>query len=224
MPVRKRVDAVIIASLVLTDEEAGRLAELDCPLAMLGVEQPGHLSARIDDRLGAQKATEHLLSLGHTRIALVAGETDDPMRFTPPHLRRVGYLDALAAAGLDSDPNLERLGYFTIEGGEAAAQSLMANPNPPSDEMAYGAMRAVRRAGLRIPEDIAVIGFDDHESAALMDLSTIRQPVAEQASVLTTRLLDVIGKPDSGKTDDIDEVLPTELVVRGSTDPRFSQY
>jgi len=227
MPVRKRVDAVLIASLVLTDEEAGLLEQLNCPLGMLGVEQSGHLSTRIDDRHGADVATSHLLDLGHVRIGLVAGETDDPMRFTPPHHRRVGYLDALARAGIEYDPTLEKLGYFTIAGGEAATRNLLAHPNPPtaifaeSDEMAYGAMRAVRRAGLRVPEDVAVIGFDDHESADLMDLSTIRQPVVEQATNLTTRLLESIADPTIAP---VVEVLPTQLIVRGSTDPRYSQY
>ena len=79
----------------------------------------------------------------------------------------------------------------------------------------------IRRAGLRVPHDIAVVGFDDHSSAELMDLSTIRQPVAEQAEELTTRVLAAVAgdpaKPES-------HVLPTELVVRGSTDPRCSVY
>jgi DNA-binding LacI/PurR family transcriptional regulator len=227
MPVRKRVDAVLITSLVLTKDETELLEQLDCPLAMLGDELEGHLSTRIDDRLGAQRATEHLLSLGHTRIGLVAGDTDDPMRFTPPHHRKIGFLDALAQAGVEFDPRLEELGYFTMPGGEQATRNLLELPDRPtaifaeSDEMAYGAIRAVRRAGLRVPEDVAIIGFDDHESAALMDLSTIHQPVVEQATNLTTRLLVSIADPSRIAAS---EVLPTQVVVRGSTDPRYSQY
>ncbi|HEY2985566.1 MAG TPA: LacI family DNA-binding transcriptional regulator [Jatrophihabitantaceae bacterium] len=227
MPVRKRVDAIVIASLVLTDDEAAALCELGIPVGMLGVDQPGLHSTRIDDEQGARDAVGHLVELGHRRIALIGGDASDPMRFTPPHHRRIGYLDALEQAGIEYDPALEILGYFTVDGGEAATRSLLELPTRPtalfaeSDEMAYGAIRAIRRAGLRVPQDVAVIGFDDHASAELLDLSTVRQPVIEQAEELTTRLLAAITEP--GQEPEV-HVLPTELVVRGSTDPARSVY
>jgi len=139
----------------------------------------------------------------------------------------VGYLDALREAGIEYDPDMEILGYFTVDGGEAATKILLERPHRPtalfaeSDEMAYGAIRAIRRAGLRVPQDVAVVGFDDHASASLLDLSTVRQPVIEQAEDLTTRLLAAIAEPDS---EPLVRVLPTELVVRGSTDPSRSVY
>jgi LacI family transcriptional regulator, repressor for deo operon, udp, cdd, tsx, nupC, and nupG len=227
MPVRKRVDAIVIASLVLTDDEAGALRELGVPVGMLGVDQPGLHSTRIDDEQGARDAVGHLVELGHRRIALIGGDVSDPMRFTPPHHRRIGYLDALRLAGIEYEPALEILGYFTVDGGEAATRSLLELPSRPtalfaeSDEMAYGAIRAIRRAGLRVPQDVAVIGFDDHASAELLDLSTVRQPVIDQAVELTTRLLAAITEPDP---EPHVHVLPTELVVRGSTDPARSVY
>jgi DNA-binding LacI/PurR family transcriptional regulator len=227
MPVRKRVDAIVIASLVLTDDEADALHELGVPVGMVGVDRPGVHSTRIDDQAGARTAVGHLVQLGHRRIALIGGDTNDPMRFTPPHHRRVGYLDALRAAGIEYDADLEILGYFTVDGGEAATRSLLELPDRPtalfaeSDEMAYGAIRAIRRSGLRVPQDVAVIGFDDHASAELLDLSTIRQPVIEQAEDLTARLLAAISEPDSLP---FVNVLPIELVVRGSTDPARSVY
>lgn len=227
MPVRKRVDAIVIASLVLTDDEAGALRELGVPVGMLGVDQPGLHSTRIDDEQGARDAVGHLVELGHRRIALIGGDASDPMRFTPPHHRRIGYLDALRLAGIEYEPALEILGYFTVDGGETATRSLLELPSRPtalfaeSDEMAYGAIRAIRRAGLRVPQDVAVIGFDDHASAELLDLSTVRQPVIDQAVELTTRLLAAITEPDP---EPHVHVLPTELVVRGSTDPARSVY
>jgi len=223
MPIRKRVDAVLIASLVLGDAEFDALGVLSCPVGLLGLERPGFLSTRIDDVAGARTAVRHLLDLGHRRIGLIGGDTDDPMRFTPPLRRRDGYRDALREAGIEPDPDLEVLGYFTIDGGGEAASRLLAIPDRPtalfaeSDEMAYGAMRAARRAGLRVPEDVAIIGFDDHVTAELMNLSTIRQPVAEQAVDITTRLLSRIAATDDDGAAEV--VLPTELVVRGSTDP-----
>jgi LacI family transcriptional regulator, repressor for deo operon, udp, cdd, tsx, nupC, and nupG len=227
LPVRKRVDALLIATLVLSDAESEALQGLDIPVGVLGFHHPGFHSTRIDDIAGARSAVRHLLSLGHRRIGLVGGDTADPMRFTPPLHRRYGYLHALRQAGVTVDPELEVLGYFTVDGGEHAMRVLLQLPERPtavfaeSDEMAYGAMRAIRRAGLRLPEDIAVIGFDDHASAELMDLSTVRQPVVRQATDLAGRLLEAIGEPDN---EAVATTLPTELVVRGSTDRSKSVY
>jgi LacI family repressor for deo operon, udp, cdd, tsx, nupC, and nupG len=222
MPMRKRVDGVIVVSLSLTDVEFAALETLNCPIGLLGLERPGTLCSRIDDVAGARVAVEHLTSLGHRRIALIGGDTDDPMRFTPPLHRRDGYRDALRAVGVEPDPELERLGYFTVDGATAAAADLLKHPERPtavfaeSDEMAFGALRAIRRAGLRVPDDVAVIGFDDQAIAELMDLSSVYQPVAEQALDITSRLLSVLGgAPVEGPTT---VVLPTELIVRGSTD------
>jgi LacI family repressor for deo operon, udp, cdd, tsx, nupC, and nupG len=223
MPMRKRVDGVLIASLVLDDAEFEALTALNRPVGLLGLEREGFLSARIDDVASARDATEHLLGLGHRRIGLIGGDTDDPMAFTPPLHRRDGYRDALHAVGVEPDPELERLGYFTVDGGRAATRSLLALPDRPtaifaeSDEMAYGALREIRAAGLRMPDDIAIIGFDDQPLSELMDLSTIRQPVADQALDVTTRLLALIAEDGNEMTRDPAVVLRTELVVRGST-------
>jgi DNA-binding LacI/PurR family transcriptional regulator len=222
MPMRKRVDGVLVASLVLDDGEFDALTELKRPVGLLGLDREGFLSSRIDD-VASARAADHLIEAGHRRIALIGGDTDDPMAFTPPLHRRDGYRDALQAVGVDVDPELEHLGYFTVEGGREAARHLLALDDRPtalfaeSDEMAYGALREVRDAGLRVPQDVAVIGFDDQPLSELLDLSTIRQPVADEALDITTRLLAMIA-------DDTDEppthpaiVLPTELVIRGST-------
>jgi DNA-binding LacI/PurR family transcriptional regulator len=228
MPMRKRVDAVLIVSLVLSDDELSALSSLGSPIGLLGLQRPGFVATRIDDIEGARIAVEHLLDLGHRRIGLIGGDTDDPMRFTPPLHRRTGYHNALRAHGIEPTPELEVLGYFTTDGGRAAAEHLLALPEPPtaifaeSDEMAYGALGAIRRAHLRVPQDVAVIGFDDQVNAELMDLSTMRQPVSEQALDVTTRLLAVIGQ--RGDVEATTVVLPTELVVRGSTDASRSVY
>jgi LacI family repressor for deo operon, udp, cdd, tsx, nupC, and nupG len=226
MPMRKRVDGVLVASLVLEDAEFGALTELKRPVGLLGLEREGFLSARIDDVAAARSAVDHLLSAGHRRIGLIGGDTDDPMAFTPPLHRRDGYRDALQTAGLTANPDLEHLGYFTVEGGRAAMRRLLDLADRPtaifaeSDEMAYGALREIRDAGLRVPEDVAVIGFDDQPLSELMDLSTVRQPVADQALDVTTRLLALIADDGDELPRDPAVVLPTELVVRGSTTAR----
>ncbi|MDT4936523.1 MAG: LacI family transcriptional regulator, repressor for deo operon, udp, cdd, tsx, nupC, and nupG [Pseudonocardiales bacterium] len=227
MPMRKRVDGVLIISLVLSDDEFEALGSLGTPVGLLGLERPGFVSSSIDDVASARAAVEHLLELGHRRIGLIGGDTDDPMRFTPPLHRRDGYRDALTAADVELDPDLEVLGYFTVDGGSEAMHRLLEVSDRPtavfaeSDEMAYGALRTIRRAGLRVPQDVALVGFDDQANAEMMDLSTMRQPVAEQALDVTTRLLSVIGEPTQAVRA---VVLPTELVVRGSTDASRSVY
>jgi LacI family transcriptional regulator, repressor for deo operon, udp, cdd, tsx, nupC, and nupG len=227
MPVRKRVDGLIIASLVLDDEEFEQLKSLNRPVGLLGLPRPGFLSSRIDDDASARMAIDHLVELGHRRIALIGGDTDDPMRFTPPLHRRDGYVAALQQAGVEVDPELETLGYFTVDGGTEAAERLLSVADPPtaifaeSDDMAYGALRSIRRRGLKVPDDVAVMGFDDQPLSEVLDLSTIRQPVREQALDITLRLVGAIGE-DAEPDDTDDAVLPTELVVRGSTDPRRS--
>lgn len=225
-PFRKRVDAVLVVSLTLTPAELTSLQSMELPLGVIGAQYPDVFSIGIDDVASARRAVEHLLGLGHTRIALIGGDTDDPMRFTPPHHRRQGYLQALAEAHVLADPALERLGYFTVEGGESAMASVLHLPDRPtavfaeSDEMAYGAVRAIRRAGLRVPEDLAVIGFDDHSTADLMDLSTIRQPVQQQGVEVTRALLRALGTP----TEPAATLLETKLIVRGSTVADESVY
>jgi DNA-binding LacI/PurR family transcriptional regulator len=227
MPMRGRVDAMVVISLVMPESEVAALQALDVPIGVLGVKTPGAYSTRIDDYEGARKAVRHLISLGHERIAIIGDDPDGPMGFDPPGLRRRGYHTELDAAGLPIDPDLEIYGYFTTAGGAEAAGKLLSLPQRPtaifcaSDEMAWGALKVIRKAGLGIPEDVAVIGFDDHPAAELIDLSTIRQPVTGQAIDVTTRVLEAldfgIAHPEDG-----DVVLPTELIVRGSTDPAHS--
>jgi DNA-binding LacI/PurR family transcriptional regulator len=222
MPPRKRVDGVLVASLVLDEAEFDALLDFNRPVGLLGLEHEGFLSVRIDDVASSRVAVEHLLSLGHRRIALIGGETDDPMAFTPPLKRRDGYRDALVAAGIEPETELDQPGHFTAEGGAAATRRLLDLDQLPtaifaeSDEMAYGALREIGRSGLRVPDDLAVIGFDGQPFSELMGLSTMRQPVSEQALDVTTRLLRLVaGDPDAA--DGPARVLPTELIVRAST-------
>ena len=228
MPVRKRVDALVLASLEPTVAETEALRALRLPVGLIGVRQPGFVSTRIDDEQAAGLATRHLLERGHRRIALIGGDMHDPMGFTPPLHRRIGYRAALAEAGIEADPGLELTGYFTVEGGAQAMARLLTAPDAPtavfaeSDEMAYGALRTLRRAGRRVPQDVAVVGFDDHADAELFDLTTVRQPVVAQGVDVAERVLEVVAGGGSSASEDV--VLPVELVVRGSTDPDAGVY
>jgi DNA-binding LacI/PurR family transcriptional regulator len=222
MPIRKRVDCVLVLCLPLTDAEIGSLRSLHAPVAVIGATVPGFASVRIDDVAGARTAVEHLVGLGHRRVALICGLADEPMHFTAPVDRRRGYRQALEAAGVPVDPALDVPGDFTVAGGRAAMERLLALDDPPtavfaeSDEMAFGALRALRAAG-RVPgRDVSVVGFDGHETAELLDLTTVAQPVGQQGELAARALLRALApkaQPPAA------EVVPTRLVVRGSTGP-----
>ncbi|TDB71320.1 LacI family DNA-binding transcriptional regulator [Micromonospora sp. KC721] len=224
MPLRRRVDGVIVLSLPLSKSEVDRLTELNVPVAVVGVAATPFACVRIDDVSGAITAVRHLTQLGHRDIGLISSGTEIPMNFTTPVERRNGYLTALNEAHIDYDASLEAIGGFTIASGERAMARLLRGVRRPtavfaeSDEMAFGALRAIRRAGLRVPVDISVVGFDNHDMADLLDLTTIEQPVVQQGETVAQMLLDLLaaGGEPSGQL----EVLPTRLLVRGSTAPR----
>lgn len=223
MPLRKRVAAVLVLSLAPSEAEADALRALGVPVVSVGSEADGLASVRIDDRAAGRAAVQHLVDLGHRDIALVSSGWPVPMHFTAPVDRRQAYLDVHRSTGLPVDPALEADGQFTLDGGERATTELLGRGRRPtavfamSDEMAFGVLRAMRRHGLRAPADLSVVGIDGHELADLLDLTTVAQPVLEQGEVaarLLLRLLDEGGREVPAPT-----VLPTRLVVRGTTAP-----
>jgi LacI family repressor for deo operon, udp, cdd, tsx, nupC, and nupG len=224
MPVRRRVDAVLVLCLPLNHWEADALRALRVPVVLVGSTADGISSVRIDDFAAAKQAVQHLIELGHRRIGLL-GEADPPPHgFTTPGLRRDGYLRALAEAGIGPEPGWEAAGGFTAEAGEAAMERLLARKSSPtavfamSDEMAFGALRALHRARIGVPAEVSVVGFDDHELAATLDLSTVAQPVFTQGERAAELLLDQLQQ----QAPPADVVLPTDLVCRGTTGPAAS--
>jgi LacI family transcriptional regulator, repressor for deo operon, udp, cdd, tsx, nupC, and nupG len=219
---RKRVDAVLVLGLQPTADEVAALSAAGGPVAIVGKDVPGWASVRIDDRAAARCAVRHLIDLGHRRIGFIGGEPDDPLNSTAPGDRRVGYRDELTAAGLATDPALEAVGNFTVGGGLAAGEQLLGLPEPPtalfaaSDEMAMGAVQATRRSGRRVPEDVSVIGIDDHEMAELLELTTVAQPVEAQGVLAADMILAALADPQQPLPA---VTMPTELVVRGTTGP-----
>lgn len=216
----RRVDGFIVLSLALHSPDVEEISKLHMPVASFGEQGPWGSSVQIDDRAGAFIATEHLISLGHSRIAVIHGrEAHDPGVLE--HQRHLGFADAMSRAGLATDPALVVPGGFTIAGGSHAMEKLLEDDCPPtavfafSDEMAYGAIRVLRDRGLTPGRDVAVIGFDGHETSALLDLSTISVPFEQIGATTARRLMDDIdgiAAEDSGVT-----VLPTTLTIRAST-------
>ncbi|MGN9847179.1 LacI family DNA-binding transcriptional regulator [Nonomuraea sp. H19] len=168
------------------------------------------------NRAGARTAIEHLIGLGHERVAIVTGRPGVPCAAE----RLAGYRDAMAAAGLRIDPRWEGCGYFQSEGALRATRELLAAlPEPPtavfacSDPMAVGVCQALGERGLRVPDDVSVVGYDDSWAAANATpaLTTVRQPWPELGAAALSALLS--GDPPA-RTE-----LATTLVVRSSTAP-----
>lgn len=164
-------------------------------------------------------ATRHLIELGHRRIGIVTGPEDTLCA----HARLDGYRSALAMAGLGADPDLIAYGDFHAEGGLARAKRLLALPDRPtaifagSDLQALGVMEAARLHGLRVPEDLSVVGYDDLDLAQWTSpaLTTVRQPLREMAEQATRLVLALRGgEPPTAPTR---LELSTTLVVRSST-------
>ncbi|MDW5375398.1 LacI family DNA-binding transcriptional regulator [Halomonas sp. HP20-15] len=172
---------------------------------------------KLDNRLAARTLTEHLIELGHRRIAMIKGPRRSPLTRD----RLLGYQDALKSAGIELDDSLLSPGDFTPQAGFDAADALMQCRRPPTaifcenDEMALGAVKLIKRLGLKVPEDVSIAGFDDIAFASYSDppLTTIAQPAetfGRQAAITLIERLD-------GKQDVTHTILPYELVIRGST-------
>ena len=215
----KRVDAALLVTLALDSAERQAMRDLGRPVALVG-GRAGFPSVAIDDVQAGQTATQHLLELGHRRIAFVGLDPAAKGTFHVASDRRKGYRLALRRADVPVDPQLEVPGDFTVAGGRRAMRELMALANPPtavfaaSDEMAMGCLHAIRLAERRVPEDISVIGIDDHEMSTLHDLTTVAQPVIEQGRIAADLLLGLL-RGDTPPAADV--VVPTRLVVRSTT-------
>ena len=177
---------------------------------------------RIDNEEAARLVVRHLISLGHEHIGLVGGQTDAPIHFDVPDLRLRGALGAMKEAGLSPMEAHLQTGGFTITGGYEAMNRMLDHAVPPtavfafSDEMAIGAMRAVRDHGLRVPEDVSVAGFDDHDVSWSLDLTTVAQPVVGLGESVAQLLLDRL---ENQAEPPPHLVYPVTLVPRESTGP-----
>jgi LacI family repressor for deo operon, udp, cdd, tsx, nupC, and nupG len=182
------------------------------------VKNPAITSVHVDNVAAAAEATRYLLTLGHKNIAFVSGPMQSPICVD----RDRGYADALAAAGTRRDPRLTVNGDFSVESGMRGVESLFARGLRftaafcSNDEMAIGAIRAIKAQGLQVPHDVSVIGFDDIRFAQHYDppLTTIAQPMEELGREAMSLLIEILQHRQSPPRK---RVLPTHLVIRGST-------
>jgi DNA-binding LacI/PurR family transcriptional regulator len=218
-----RRPACVVTVAQLSERERAQLRTKDIPFVVFDPthELPDDVAfVGATNWSGGRSATRHLAGLGHRRIAMIAG----PDRILFCRARFDGYRSALEAAGLPADPALVVRAELSQEGGHAAARELLSRPGRPTavfacnDLQALGVYQAARRAGLRIPEDLSVVGFDDLPLTALTDppLTTVHQPLAEMA-VAATEIALALGRGE--RPSQVGVELATTLTVRESTAP-----
>jgi DNA-binding LacI/PurR family transcriptional regulator len=214
------LDGAMLVSLHGADPLPAFLHERGIPVVVGGRPVPGTPVdfVDVDNVQGALQAVRHLVSLGRRRILTVTG----PLDMAPAQDRLTGYRFAVAEARIDQDPALELSGDFDQAAAREAVERFMTAGGTfdavfaASDAMALGALAAIRRGGLRVPEDVAVVGYDDSALALSADpaLSSVRQPIEEMGREMARALL---GQLSSKRQVARSVVLATELVVRGST-------
>ncbi|MFF1838474.1 LacI family DNA-binding transcriptional regulator [Streptomyces sp. NPDC058231] len=215
-----RVDGVLLVSVHADDPLPDLLEQLGMPAVMSGRRSASEPLAAVDsDNFeGARSAVDHLISRGRRSIATITGRLD----VYGAQRRLDGYRKAVSVAGLGPDERLIAPADFTEEGGARAMRDLLARrPDvdavfAASDVMAAGARQVLREAGRSVPDDVALVGFDDSAVARHMDpaLTSVRQPIEEMGRVMTRVLLQEIAGENGERPQ---TVLPTELIVRDSS-------
>ncbi len=213
------IDGVIMASMLVDDSLMLSLIESDLPFILVGRHptNPRVNYVDVDNINSARELVAYLIARGYRRIATITG----PLNMIAGIDRLEGYKRALRDAGVAIDPNLIVVGDFSENGGYARMQELI--PLKPdavfvaSDAMALGALRAIRAAGLQVPQDIALAGYDDMPFAERTDppLTTVHQPTYQAGFTAAETLIELIANPSAQPRHII---LPTQLIVRASTD------
>ena len=225
--VDKQIDALLVLCMTLSHEEIEHLQKIDIPLVVVGghVEECAYIC--IDNYAAASTAVRHLIDLGHTDIALLHGDDETDLNFDVPRVRIKAFQNVMAEAGLHVRPEWDVWGDFTVSSGQEAFKRLWNRPGRKptaifcaSDEMAMGVIFEAHRAGVRVPEDLSVIGIDDHDFSEAIGLTTVAQRPDEQAELGTKMLLDELdGLAGAVRS----TVAPHRLIVRRTTAPPRSR-
>ena len=200
LPLTGNLDGLVIVSLPVADTDVKRLLEHNLPTVLIEFPHPLLNSVEINDVEGGRMATEYLINKGHKRIAFL-GDTDLPeYSIHPVSLRLKGFRQAMKMANLDIPKEFVRLAPYNQEQARIIAKELLDNPNPPTavfaatDLQALGVLKAARQLNIKIPENLAIIGFDDLDMAEYEDLTTIRQHLDESGRIAIEILLSHIAE------------------------------
>lgn len=215
------VDGLLIATLTISEEQRELLIQAGIPFVTLSDACSGELNCISPDNThGGYMAAQHLLDLGHRRVAYIGDEFNNAYGFPTSQLRYEGYLAALKAYDAPFRSDYVYLGVHGEETAHRLTEQLLALPELPtaifamSDIQAVGCIQAIREAGLRVPEDISVIGFDDVQLSRYIGLTTVRQHLERSGYLGMQLLLDMLTMPE----DIVSRQLPPlELVVRETT-------
>ena len=221
---RHRADGVIVVSLPLSRARLDAFRAAALPLVAVDVVARGVPHTVINDVAAGRLATSHLLELGHRRIGFIGDRVQravsTALGFTASGRRLAGYRQALAAAGIDRDDSLVRLGPHGPASAQALTGELLGLADPPSaifaasDTQAMGVLSAADQLGAQVPGQLSVIGFDDIQSAALLGLSTVRQPLEDSGAQGAERLCALLrGEPVRPRR----QVLEVQVVPRATT-------
>lgn len=222
VPRRGRIDGLIIFSLIPTEDDFNRIKRGNIPTVLVEGYHPQLHSLPVDDVTASQHAVEHLLALGHQKIAYVGDYLDDPFGTYFSRNRYQGYCQALAKAGLPILSEYRRLGWHDRNEAREMTLELLQLPDPPtaiftfSDEQALGVLEAARDQGLNVPGNLSVVGYDDIRLAEFAQLTTVRQNLFESGVQGVELLLNLIEFPQETPSR---IQISTELVIRKTTAP-----
>jgi LacI family transcriptional regulator len=217
---RDRADGLLIISLPPPPEHLARLRAADVPIVLIDAVGEGVPAVVTDDVEGGRIATRHLVDLGHTDIAFIGDEADNGFGFTSSAKREQGYAEVLRQTGLRFRRSFIRHGPHERSAARRLAEQLLAQRVPPtaifaaSDVQATGVLELARARGLRVPEDLSVVGFDDIEISAYAGLTTVRQPLFDSGYLGARFLLDALA---GARLVPAEHQLPLELVERATT-------
>jgi DNA-binding LacI/PurR family transcriptional regulator len=217
-----RAAGMIVVSLAVPPERAAALASAPVPVIFADRKVSGLSHVFVDDVAGGRMATEHLLGLGHRRIAFVGDRYDDHFGFTSSTDRRSGFLKAMAAAGIEPPDQYVRAAQHGRDQAIRMTRELLALDEPPtavfaaSDHQALGVLEAARAAHVAVPDELSVIGYDDLEVAPYLGLTTVRQPLYESGvSAAEILLAELSGEERGGSSIE----LTVTVVERATTAP-----
>lgn len=219
---RSRTDGLMIISMPINDQQAERLINNEMPVVLIDSNRPEFSRVNVDDTEGGRLATQYLIDQGHSKIAFISSHLENPLQFSSTLNRYQGYRNALESAGIPANPFYQVEGEHGREEAEEMALILLNQADPPtaifssSDTKAVGVLDAARKKGIKVPEQLSVVGYDNIRDAEYLEITTIKQPLFQAGVVGCETLLSIIDQPDQNPEEII---LPVELIVRKTTAP-----
>lgn len=222
IPRERRVDGLIIVSLNPSDSDVAHFHRNGMPIVLVDTYHPEMPCVMMDDTSGGRQATEHLVGLGHSRIAFISDVIDNPFGFQASANRRTGHYAVLEENGIAVNPDYHRQGEYGRHTAHRLTREVMSLEEPPtaifaaSDTQAIGVLEALQELGFTVPDDVSLIGYDDIPAAEYLGLTTIRQPMYQSGVEGVNTLLKILNYTSSATAF---TTLPVGLVERETTGP-----